>query len=212
MRKLQAIGMALGLLLVSSASADVITGDSIYQRSSDSGPNYNRYSDYAVNGSFDDNEANNPDSSAAGHTNLPGGTMWLTDANDAAPYLIIDLGASYTVASVHVWNYNELDGFSRRGAQQIQILSSGTAMGSYTLRDTLALAQAPGTNGYMGQGLNFTAPFTAQYIRLNITSNYGDSTYSGLSEVEFSTTAVPEPAALGIVCLAALAGLRRRRA
>ena len=229
--KMQTLRAALfglaGLTVAASvAGAAVITTDFVPQ--SGSGwyssqlLDFDREAENIANNSFDTVNENNPDA-GPGHTNLPGNSMWLTTVPgfggaDTNPFVIVDLGAEYSVASFQVWNYNELNGFNTRGVQNVEILSSTTpgsgndapAAGTFTSQGNFTFAQAPGTAGYVGQVLGFATPFTARYIKLDINSNWGGDGF-GLSEIQFNTSPIPEPASLGLIGLGAMALARRGR-
>lgn len=226
--------------LTASAGAAVITTDSVPQSNGpesqpetrwfssqiqDHGP-YAREAENISNDSFFSDELPGPDPSTSGHTSDPHNSMWLTKVpgvggTDNDPFVIIDLGAEYTVTDFHVWNYNELGGdLANRGVRLVDILSSTgertnngdgpPVASSFALRQSFEFAKAPGQDNYMGEHHTFTQSFNARYIKLDINSNWGRDGY-GLSEIQFSGTPVPEPASLGLLATAAIFGLRRRR-
>ena len=71
------------------------------------------------------------------------------------------------------------------------------------------LAQ-PTTDPFAAETLNLG--FNARYVQFALNSNYGDS-YSGLSEVKFFTSAVPEPEtyAMFLAGLGLMGAIARRR-
>lgn len=155
--------------------------------------------------------------------------MWLTDGpfendegNDTLPsHITYDLEGNYDLNSFTVWNYNEsAAGNTDRGARDVTISVASSEGGAFTSLGGFVFAQAPGTVSNFGQLIDlssFAAADNVRLLRIDITTNYGDSdNVTGLSEIRFDgDVVVPEPAsaALGLLSLGALgAGLRRRRA
>jgi hypothetical protein len=132
-----------------------------------------------------------------------------SDSNDFN--LTFNLGAVYNnLSSVRIdYNTAPAAGFENPGditisdgTNTVTILSSSLAPadnGASNLRGTYNFTTAD-ISSLSGQFITIVAPNTGQFL--------------GLNEVTFSTggTAVPEPASLGLLSLAGLAALRRRRA
>ncbi|MEX0643567.1 MAG: LamG-like jellyroll fold domain-containing protein [Pirellulales bacterium] len=126
--------------------------------------------------------------------NPPGGTMWLTDGNEA-PTFEIDLGGEFDLDDLRVWNYNEnanavccLD----RGVRTADIYVAG-ADGIYGATPAITgatFARAPGTPTDFSE-VKSLAGQTARYILLQVTSNHGDPSFTGLSEVKVTGDGVP---------------------
>lgn len=126
--------------------------------------------------------------------------------------LTFDLGASYALDAMAVWNWTAYGPFA------VQNLTVQFSL------DGLRYADAAGTpdvldataEGQPNLAQLFSLDTTARYVRFHLTSSYGGDGF-GLSEVMFSgtaaTQAVPEPSTLLLAALA-LAGLgaNRRRA
>jgi hypothetical protein len=131
-----------------------------------------------------------------------------SDSNDFN--LTFNLGAVYNnLSSIRIdYNTGPTIGFANPGDI---VISDGT--NSVTI---LSSSLAPASDGVGGRGtFNFTtadiSSLSGQFITI-VAPNTGQ--YLGLNEITFSTagTAVPEPASLGLLSLAGLAALRRRRA
>lgn len=146
--------------------------------------------------------------------------MWLSDGQ-TTPTITWDLGSAQTFNCMELYNYNEGgvgSAYLNRGVRNFLLQFSmdnaiwGAALGPYTL------PKGKGTDniGYLLL-LGEETGITARYTRLLVQSNYGDSLYAGLEEVEFwslPTSAllpIPEPATLALLGAGLLALARRRR-
>jgi hypothetical protein len=134
--------------------------------------------------------------------------MWLNNAEGAAGTLTFDLGSFYTLSSAAIWQYNATCCGLDRGVNGFDIYRSFNNI-AFDLVGSFSLSQSPG-GLIASQNVAFST--TGRYIRFVITSNHGDTEYTGLSEVKFDgTTAVPEPATLLLLGTGlAAAGVRRR--
>jgi len=212
-------GFALFLVGLTSSTLEVkavlVSGLTIV--SADEGTNDNMTSSDAIDG-----------------TGLPGGTPALTGAHSATwkdhwwsqtltPQITIDLGDTYSLTGVHIWNYNE-GGQTGRGLKDVIINVSPDAdtnnlayLGGWTF------AEATGLSTYTGFDLDLTGLKTAsllsnvRYFQIVASSTHGTNgnDYGGLAEIQFDATAPSVPdtgstAALLGVGVAALAFARRR--
>jgi len=141
---------------------------------------------------------------------------WLSAPSVTTGQIDFDLGGTFTVTSFALWNagepsaspfnvnYNVID--FRLLADDNSTFSSPTVLGSFT-------ADPTGRGGYIDDVLAQTfqfAPTSASWVRMEITSNGGDD-HTGIREVAFGTTAVPEPSSLLLTSLLALAFTIGRR-
>ena len=148
-------------------------------------------------------------------------TMWMTNLGVNQAQVTFDLGGVFALDGAAIWNYNfgnpaEFQSTILRGVKDFRILSS---LDGITYEEIFAGTLAMGT----GQPLpsqNFGLTGTAAFIQFDILNNYGQGTYaerdwsSGLSEVQFLGTAVPEPATWVMMLLgfgAVGIAIRRRR-
>lgn len=146
--------------------------------------------------------------------------MWLSGGTDTSPSITFLFNQAYNLTSLVLWNYNET--YSPFYDSTAPGLKSGTIEISLngtdwtTVYDTAVDDFVPKATGLGSEVADFVLNLnqvSAQYVRINILENWGGtSTFSGLSEVRFTT--VPEPGTLGLIALAALAGIyfAKRRA
>ena len=144
------------------------------------------------------------------HTNVNPNVMWFAYDRFSAgprPSITFDLGAEYTVGGLHVWNYNDpvIAGpshlereMTNSGIKDVEVTFSTTAIDAgFGDPEVLVFAEGTGLNDYTGEDLLFSATHTARYIKFQPTSNHGHVWhYTGLSEVRFFDTAIPEPSTL----------------
>jgi hypothetical protein len=143
------------------------------------------------------------------------GSMWMAEANSLPSWIEWDLGADYLISGFRLWNYNETNN-SDRGTKTATVSTStnGVNYNAVSGFTNYEFTQAPGTVGYAGEDYFFSSDLFVQYLRLDITENWGDSDgYTGIAEFRALTAAVPEPASVALV-LAGLTilALRRRAA
>lgn len=119
------------------------------------------------------------------HSTNPAGTMWLTAGGDAAGHIEFDLGAVYSLSSLRVWNYNEATaGLSTRGIATANI-DVATSPGAYSTHLAgQALAKAPGTETDFSESIAMGG-VNARFVRLDVLTNHGDASFTGLSEIQF---------------------------
>jgi len=142
--------------------------------------------------------------------------MWMTREGDVeSAWIQFDLGAEYKLASAHIWNFNQytdvkdLGAFdlTNRGIQQVDIFVSLDSKSWSSFGDDVIFPRAPNTpapsSNYAGFYLDFGGTL-ARYVKFEIDKNYGSDpgsnpgsgNYVGLSEVQFTSSPVPEPATM----------------
>ena len=134
------------------------------------------------------------------------GNAWLE--NSATPTVMtFDLGGTFTVESVHLWNYVHSNG-SQWGVATVDISFSTDGGSNYgNLIDDLGVFTQPG-DPIAAQTIGFSAVSGVTHIKLDGIT--GHSSLTGISEIRFGE-AIPEPSSLALLGLGGLALLRRRR-
>ncbi len=129
----------------------------------------------------DVNLINNSGLSDGRHDNLYS-NMWLNDQEGAAGTITFDLGRVYRLASVDVWQYSFVPA---RGVRGLNILGSLNGTDYRLLR--FARLEAVSEGGPSGEQ-TIALEAAARFVKFVITSNWGDSEYTGLAEVKFRAT------------------------
>jgi len=120
------------------------------------------------------------------HSVVPTGNMWLSSGSGSpvGQQATFDLGANYNLNGMHVWNYNE-NNFTSRGVSNVVVEVASAVGGPYTVVGTNTFVRATGMNNYTGDDYSLSAT-NVRVVRFTVLSTHGDSSYVGLSEVEFS--------------------------
>jgi uncharacterized repeat protein (TIGR01451 family) len=174
-------------------------------------------------------DPNGPGTHMSGSPENLGGTMWLTDGvdfheggqtNDTDPFVAFDLGGTYNLAAVKIWNYNEGGSWIYRGVDQMVIEVSTDGGISYAPFVTVSLAQGPANDTTaFAETISLVGATGVTHVLFHILSNHWGATYPdgnydddwgfvGLSEVEFTETvstndlsitksAAPDPVEVG---------------
>jgi hypothetical protein len=212
-------GFALFLVGLTSSTLEVkavlVSGLTIV--TANEGGNPNMTSDDAING----NGLSSNTPALSGTHSATWSDHWYSATK--TPQITIDLGDTYSLTGVHIWNYNE-GGQTGRGLKDVIINVSPDAdtnnlayLGSWTF------AEATGFYNYTGFDLDLTGLKTAsllsnvRYFQIVASGTHGTSwdSYGGLAEIQFDATAQSVPdtgstAALlgaGVIAL----GFARRR-
>ncbi len=149
-------------------------------------------------------------------TSFPTGTagnnssdMWLSNGTKGAgTWIAWDLGATYTISKMHVWNYNE-NSWGNRGVKTLILEKNCTDFtnnpgvnGNWTTVLSSVDWESIGANGSISgtvkgtgsagiAGFDWTlpTPITTRYIRFKDVDNFaGGDNYVGLSEIVFFRT------------------------
>ena len=151
-------------------------------------------SEFLADGRRAMNAVNNNGIQGKAHGTSPAAAMWLTDGVDTAPEFNVDLGAVHTVDQLRVWNYNEnanptccLD----RGVKTADIYVAGAdgVFGATPVISGQSFARAPGVTEDFSQVISLGG-VQARYIKIDITENHGDPSFTGLSELKVTGSVV----------------------
>lgn len=115
-------------------------------------------------------------------TTAPGSNMWLTNGTNTG-WIQFNLGASYSMSSLTIWNYNEGGSYVGRGIKTGTVgVSDDPTMTNGVTSTPITLNVANGTSSLPGQSVNVSG--VGQYLRITIGTNFGTSdNYTGLSHV-----------------------------
>jgi hypothetical protein len=135
---------------------------------------------------------------------------WITNGTTTGT-LVFDLGAVFSLADAQVWNYNADCCGLERGVQTMTVLTSLDDV-TFTPLNTFGLSE--GTGLPLAPNVLDLAGASARYVEFDLTQNYGDAGFIGLSEVQFDSSAIPEPSAAFFLIggLSVLALVRHRAA
>lgn len=137
-------------------------------------------------------------------------TKWLLDSTPTGT-LTFDLGGAFQLDNTQVWNYGLGCCGEDRSVKDLGVAVSTDGINFVAAGDFVLTL--PSTDPFPGQTLALNN-VTARFVRFSLNSNYGDTTYSGLSEVKFNgVSAVPEAEthAYALAGLGVLGALLRRR-
>ncbi len=209
------------------ATADYITGVTATASSEEIGViNFDRVAANLVSDNgFNVNGPGTVDMNPDGDWNTMGdGVMWQSADRASIPgynviaeqWLEFDLGATYSLASMKVWNYNGDPGtsYTHRGVKDM-IVKVSADRANWTSLGTTTLTESPHSDTVdFGQTISLAGANNVRYVLFDIeTAINSDSDYVvGLSKVRFA--AVPEPATwllllVGGMALVAHQGLGR---
>lgn len=135
---------------------------------------------------------------------------WMLDTTTTGT-LTFDLGALFKIDSTKIWNYGPGCCGEGRSVKDLGISVSSDGL-SYTDIGSFVLS-LPDTDPFGGETLAL-GDTIARFVRFDIQSNHGESSYTGLSEVKFNgVSAVPEASSLAyaLIGLATAGFVQRRR-
>ena len=130
--------------------------------------------------------------------------FWVSGAGikDTTGWLAFDLGETKRIESAVIWQYNE-EYFENRGVKDFDVLVSSDNVNWSTILSNQYLDRPPMNQRMLQevQIFDFGTPTNARYVKIDILSNHGHSSYTGLSEVKFIGTAIPEPTSAILIML-----------
>lgn len=110
--------------------------------------------------------------------------MWRGAKNEAKGWVQFDFDKPQKLNAISIWNYNET-WHTDRGVQKMNVSVWTPEAGWQKVREGLSVDQAEGGNGYDEPMVITLEATTAQKVRLDDLSNFGDPDYTGLSKVQF---------------------------
>lgn len=134
---------------------------------------------------------------------------WLSSNGDLSGEVTINLGQSYVVDTLSMWNFSDGPGGQPRGSAGIQdlVVEYSTDGVNYTPLPggPTQFDQVTGTAVTNAPQVVDFAPVTANYFLLLIASNWGNTSNTGFDEIGFGS--VPEPGILAICSALVVPGL-----
>ncbi|MFO0066917.1 MAG: PEP-CTERM sorting domain-containing protein [Pirellulaceae bacterium] len=167
------------------------------------------------------------------HDNADPSNAWLSGAGTTTGNIYLTLAGSALVDRIYLWNMNSGDTDNlppptsrtpgSTGIQLANLYHSLDLLGTATTTsytpisgNPFLFSQETGTTSG-AQFIEFTTPILANFLKLEIVSNWGDLTQTGFSEIAYREVvvpgAIPEPSSLGVFGGLALAyrAMRRKR-
>lgn len=196
-----------------AATAGIITPTGVTGDSNLSG---SYHVNFTIDGSGLSDSGNSGDILNETHINGDaGGSLTWLSASGNRPTITIDfdLGGTFDVDSVHLWNWTYNSATNTRGVttMDISFSSNGTDFAN-TLQDVAFTPYPTASTSATSETQTFAAVNGVTHIRLTDINNALDpgDAYVGFSEIRFGE-AVPEPSTSALLGLGGLALILRRR-
>ena len=117
--------------------------------------------------------------------------MWRSSKGDAQSWVQFDFGQPQKFSTICIWNYNDA-GHTNQGVRKMSISVWTPETGWQKLRADQPIDLAEGGDGYDEPTLIQLDATTAQKVRFDALTNFGDPDYVGLSEVQFFAALGPQ--------------------
>jgi len=112
--------------------------------------------------------------------------MWLSKKSQTPVWIKYEFDQVYSLQQMWVWNQNQLTEPDKGyGAKDVTIETSTDGTTWTALSNVPQFADAPGEDAYVCNTIVDFNCVKAKFVRLNILSNWGGATSSGLAEVRF---------------------------
>ncbi|WP_227021637.1 PEP-CTERM sorting domain-containing protein [Oceaniferula marina] len=135
--------------------------------------------------------------------------VWVTNSGFTSAVITLELagGDDVVVDGIAFWNYTPFDSGNGTATATIEFFNDGVSQGTAT--PFAPNQDSTGSNTPTQQ--NFViATQTADTAILTLSTNYGGDRV-GFNEIQFDTTAVPEPSSAALIGLGGLSLILRRR-
>lgn len=116
-----------------------------------------------------------------------------TGPADTTNAITFDLGGTFEMDGIHIWNGNQWSptlNLTARGVQQFDVLVSTDGTNFTEVLSNQLLTKSPGNQYIPSQSFSLAGNSGVTHVRLHIDSNFGDA-YRGLSEVMFTHVVDP---------------------
>lgn len=110
--------------------------------------------------------------------------MWRSAKGAAQSWVEFDFGQPQKLSTICVWNYNDT-WHTNQGVRKMNISAWTPETGWQKIRAEQQIDQAEGGDAYDEPSIIQLDVTTAQKVRLDALTNFGDPDYVGLSEVQF---------------------------
>ncbi len=110
--------------------------------------------------------------------------QWHTATGNPTPTIDFNLGGTFSLDAIHIWNGNQTN-LTTRGVKQFDILVSTDGVNFTEVLSDQTLTQSPNNTFISAQVFNLTGNNGITNVRLRVDSNWGNA-YTGLSEVMFT--------------------------
>lgn len=108
---------------------------------------------------------------------------WLAFAGGDSTVVIYDLGQTFRLTGLHLWN-NNAD--PKQGTKEAAIRASATLDGLETAAtEELIFVQAPKSSSYQGENYFLKNPIIGRYVLMNLHTSWGGVQGPGYSEIRF---------------------------
>jgi hypothetical protein len=192
---LVAMGIAAATATSVQAQANIITPTSVSTTSAGIG---GTHINYVINGGGLSGGGTSGDILNETHDNSA--YQWLCGGG-APPNIdiIFNLGGTFAVDSVHLWNWLWSNGQNTWGVKTVDISFSTDGGGSYgNLLNDVPFAKHPsGTPPVSSQTQTFPTVFGVTHIKLNDIKSYEGGSYVGFAEIRFGSAEAEPPTPVG---------------
>jgi hypothetical protein len=140
-----------------------------------------------------------------------GSNVWFSSSGLTTGFFDFNLGGTYTIQAFALWTDPQSAG---QGVKTFNLVAANNpSFTSSTLLGSYIASTGPGVGNEaanVGQIFNFAA-ISASYVRMEVFSNYGSTSFTGISEAAFGVVSVSEPSTAVLLIAGLLVGVVVRR-